>query len=155
MHLLYPTGLLKLSFRSNWVRKTNSSIYEISNMLFSKMDFTFDHFANFNFAHLEIEESFCWICVKLQNACFHLQISISGIYKVLVPRMGYIIAHFLYKESFRQIWVKITEWSIRFKKFHFGAHFTNYGVPFCLSWIQKRLFLYFGKIYRIQGFSFV
>ena len=48
MHLLQgPTGLLKISFGSNWVQKTKSSIYEISNILLSNMDF--------NFAHFEIE----------------------------------------------------------------------------------------------------
>ena len=36
-------------------------------MLFSNMDFNFPHFANFNFAHFEIEESFGLIWVKLQN----------------------------------------------------------------------------------------
>ena len=67
MHLLHPIALLKLSFGSNWVEKTKSSIYEISNMLFSNIDFNFANFANFNFAHFEIEESFRLIWVKLQN----------------------------------------------------------------------------------------
>ena len=71
MHLLRPTDLVKLSFRSNWVQKTETSIYEISRMLFSKM--------NFNFAHFEIEESFGLIWLKLQNGRFYLQISILGI----------------------------------------------------------------------------
>ena len=79
MHLLHPRGLLKLSFGSNWVQKTKTSIYEISWMLVLNMDFNFDHFANFNFAHFEIEESFGLIWLKLQNGRFHLQISISGI----------------------------------------------------------------------------
>ena len=48
-------------------------------MLFSNMDFNFPHFANFNFAHFEIEESFGLIWVKLQNDRSHLQVSISGI----------------------------------------------------------------------------
>ena len=48
-------------------------------MPFSNMDFSFAHFTNFNFAHFEIEESFGYIWVKLQNGRFHLQISISGI----------------------------------------------------------------------------
>ena len=43
------------------------------------MDFNFAHYANLNFAHFETEESFGLIWVKLQNGCFHLQISISGI----------------------------------------------------------------------------
>ena len=39
------------------------------------MVFEFSHFANFNFAHSEIEESFGLIWVKLQNGEFRLQIS--------------------------------------------------------------------------------
>ena len=59
------------------------------------MDFNFAHFANFNFAHFEIEESFGLIWAKLQNGRFHLQISISGIQKVLVLGMGLILGkHF-------------------------------------------------------------
>ena len=58
MHLLLPTGLLKLSFGSNWVQKTKTSTYVISRMPFSNMDFNFAHFANFDFSHFEIEESF-------------------------------------------------------------------------------------------------
>ena len=57
------------------------------------------------------------------------------IFKVLVSGMGFIFAHFVYKGSFGQIWVKITEWSIRSDTFHFAAHFTNYGVKFCPFWI--------------------
>ena len=53
-----PTSLLKLSFGSSWVHKTKTSIYEISRMLFSNMDFNFAHFTNFNFAYFEIEESY-------------------------------------------------------------------------------------------------
>ena len=45
-------------------------------MLFSYMDFNLAHFANFKFAHFEIEESFGLIWVKLQNGRSHLQISI-------------------------------------------------------------------------------
>ena len=48
-------------------------------MLFSNMDFNFAHFAIFNFAHFETEESFKLIWVKLQNVQFHLQIPISSI----------------------------------------------------------------------------
>ena len=62
MHLLQPTSLLKLSFGSNWAQKTKTFIYDISRMLFSKMDFKFAHFA-----HFEMEESFELIWVKLQN----------------------------------------------------------------------------------------
>ena len=36
-------------------------------MLLYNMNFYFAHFANFNFAHFEIEESFGLIWVKLQN----------------------------------------------------------------------------------------
>ena len=99
------------------------------------MHFNFAHFDNYDFAHFEIEESFGWIWVKLQNGWFHLQISISGILKVLVLGMGFKFAHFVYKRSFGQIWVKTTEWSIKFEVFHFGAHFTNYGIPFCSFWV--------------------
>ena len=73
------------------------------------MGFNFSYFTNFNFAHFEIEECFELIWVKLQNGEFHLQISIPGIYKVIVSGMNIIFAHFAYKGSFGQIWVKITE----------------------------------------------
>ena len=99
------------------------------------MDLNFPHFANFNFGHFEIEESFELIWVKLENGWFHLQIFISGIYKVLVSGMGFIFPHFVYKESFGQICVEITGWSLRFENFHFGAHILNYGVLFSLFWI--------------------
>ena len=36
-------------------------------MLFSNTDFNFVHFANFNFAHFEIGDSFGLIWVKLKN----------------------------------------------------------------------------------------
>ena len=49
----------------------------------------------------------------------------------MVSGMGFIFVHFLFKESFGQIWVKITELSLRFENFHFDAYITNYGVPFC------------------------
>ena len=48
-------------------------------MLFSNMDFNFVFFANFNIFHLEIEDAFELIWVKLQNGQFRLQISILGI----------------------------------------------------------------------------
>ena len=99
------------------------------------MDFNFAHFASFNFARFEIEETFGLIWVKLQNGRFYLKIFISGILKVLVSSMGFIFAHFVYKESCGQILVKITEWSVRLGNCYFGARFTNYGVPFCLFWI--------------------
>ena len=127
MHLLHPTDLLKLSFGPNWVQKTKISIYEISSMVFSNMDF--------NFAHYEIEESVGLIWVKLQNCWFHLQISISGINKVLVSGMNFTLARFVHKGRFGQIWVKITEWSTRFENFSFGGHFIYYGVPFCSFWM--------------------
>ena len=41
-------------------------------MLFSNIDFNFANFANFNFAHFEIEESFRLIWVKLQNLLISL-----------------------------------------------------------------------------------
>ena len=58
MHILHPTGLLKLLDQTVFVQKTKTSIYEISKMFFSNIDFNFAHFANFNFAHFEVEESF-------------------------------------------------------------------------------------------------
>ena len=88
MHLLQPTDLLKLPFGSNWVQKPGTSIYEISRIFFSNMDFNFAHFAHFNFVHFEIEESFALICVKLQNGQFHLQISVSGYLKDARFRYG-------------------------------------------------------------------
>ena len=157
MHLLHPTSLLKLSFGSNWVQKTKTSIYEISRMLFYNVDFNFAHFANFSFSHFEIEESFGLIWLKLQNGWFDSQISIPGICKVLVSSMGFIFTHFVYEGGFGQIWVKILELSIStiFENFHFVAQFTNYSVPFCSFWIRKSRLAYFGKIYLIWGISFV
>ena len=70
MHFLHPAGLLKLLFRSNWAQKAKISIYEISRMLFSHIDFNFAHFAHFNVAYFEIEESFRLIWVKLQMVNF-------------------------------------------------------------------------------------
>ena len=64
-------------------------------MLFSNMDLNFAHFFNLNFAHFETEESFGLIWVNLQKYRLHLQISISGILKVLVSDMGFIFAHFV------------------------------------------------------------
>ena len=106
-------------------------------MHFYNVNFTFAHFPNFNFAHFEIEESFGLIWVKVQNDWFDSHISISSIYEVLVSSMVFSFAHFVYEGSFGQIWVKITKWSISngFRNFHFGAHFTNYSVPFCSFWI--------------------
>ena len=48
-------------------KNKKTPIYKISRMLFSNMDFNFAHFANFNFVHFEIEESFGLTWVKLQN----------------------------------------------------------------------------------------
>ena len=59
MQLLHPTGLVKISIGSNWVQKTKT--------LFLNIDFNFAYFANFNFAHFEIEKIFGLIWVKLQN----------------------------------------------------------------------------------------
>ena len=39
------------------------------------MDFNLAYFANFNFAHFEIETIFGLIWVKLQNGQIHLQLS--------------------------------------------------------------------------------
>ena len=39
------------------------------------MDFNFAYFANFNFAHFEIEKIFGLIWVKLQNGQINLQLS--------------------------------------------------------------------------------
>ena len=87
MHLLNPTDLLKLSFGPNWVQETKTFIiYEISRMLLSNMDFSLAHFANFNFAHFVIEESFGLVWVKLQNGRFHLKF----LFRLLVSSMGFI-----------------------------------------------------------------
>ena len=43
-------------------------------MVFSNIDFNFANFANF-----EIEKSFGFVKLTLQNGRFHLKISISGI----------------------------------------------------------------------------
>ena len=53
-----------------WIKlglKTKISIYDISRILFYNMDFDFAHFANFNFAHFEIEKSFglIWVNCKM------------------------------------------------------------------------------------------
>ena len=64
MHFLHPADLLKLFFRSKWVQKIKTSIYEI---LFSNMDFSFAYFPTFHLAHFEIEESFELIWLKLPN----------------------------------------------------------------------------------------
>ena len=48
-------------------------------MFSSNMDSNVAYFANSNSVYFEIEESFGLIWVKLQNARFHLQVSISGI----------------------------------------------------------------------------
>ena len=72
MQLLHPTGLLKIFFESNWVQKPKTSTYEILKMFFSNMDFNFAHFANFNFAYFEIEESFGLVRVKLTKKSISL-----------------------------------------------------------------------------------
>ena len=79
MYLIHLTGLLTLSFGSNWVQKTKTSIYKISRKLFENTDFNFAHFANSDFANFDIEGSLGLIWVKLQNVRCHLQGSISGI----------------------------------------------------------------------------
>ena len=56
MHLLHLTDLLKLSFGPNWVKK--SIHLQDFKDAFLKYGFNLAHFADFNFAHFEIEESF-------------------------------------------------------------------------------------------------
>ena len=51
--------------------------------------------------------------------------------KVLVSGMGFILAHSVCKESFGQIWVKITKRLIRLEHFHFGTPVISHGVLFC------------------------
>ena len=63
MYLLHPTGHLKLSFGTNLVQITKTSIYKTSRMLFSNIDFNFDDFDHFHFAHFEIEENFGY-CIQ-------------------------------------------------------------------------------------------
>ena len=78
-------------------------------MLFSNIDFNFDDFDHFHFAHFEIEENFGLIWVKLQNgslANFHFR------YLKGAPfRYGLYFCSFcvLYTGSFEQIWGKITK----------------------------------------------
>ena len=62
---------------------------------------------DFNFAHLEIEESFGLILLNLQNGRFHLRFSF-WVFKGARFRYGFFV-HFVHKRSFGQIWVKITE----------------------------------------------
>ena len=62
------------------------------------MDFNFALFAKFNFAHFQVEGIFGLIWAKLQNGWCYLQISISGIWKVLLSSMGFIFAHFVIKD---------------------------------------------------------
>ena len=76
MHLLHPAGLAKLSFGSNWVQKTKTSIYEISKMLFLSIDFYFTYIASFNFGHFEFEKSYK---IKITKSSISLAIFISGI----------------------------------------------------------------------------
>ena len=109
------------------VGSKNKSIYLRG---FKDVGFNFTHFSNFKFAYFEIEVSFGLVWVNLQNGRFHLQISIFGNWKVLVLSIGFIFAQFLYKGSFGQIWIKITDWSIKVGDCHFGTFFTNYGIPF-------------------------
>ena len=54
---------------------------------------------------------------------------------MLVSGIGLIFAHFVYKESFGQIWVKTAERSIKLENIHFGDRFTSYGIPFYSFWI--------------------
>ena len=109
MHLLHPTGILKLSFRLNWIQEAKKSVYGISSMLFSNMDFNLAYFADLKFAHFETEEGFGLIWVKLQNSLFYLQIYISGILKVLFSIMGFIFLVLCITEVLGKIEKKITE----------------------------------------------
>ena len=132
MHLLNPTGLLKLSFGPNWVQETKTFIiYEISRMLLSNMDFSLAHFANFNFAHFCNWRKF-WVSLgKITKWSISPQIFIS----VACFKYGlYFFPHFVYNWSFGKIWVTIKEWFIRIENFDFGTRFTNYGAPFCSFW---------------------
>ena len=69
-------------------------------------------------------------------------------------------AHFEYKESFGKSWVKITEWSVWLKNFHFGylkgAHL-YYGFSFYLfsAWYLHVLYICFnlGKMFCGQNLS--
>ena len=74
-----PYNLSKIFFWTKLYSKNKNTHLRDFKMLFSNVDFNFDHFKNFNFAHFEIQEMFGLIWVKLQNGRFHLQISISGI----------------------------------------------------------------------------
>ena len=66
-------------------------------MLFSNMDFNFAHFAHFNYANFEFEESFGLIWVKLQNGRFHLQFSFRVFKRCSIQVLAF--AHLVYKES--------------------------------------------------------
>ena len=71
-------------------------------MLFSNMDFNFAHFANFNYAHFEIEDRFgsIWMKFKMIDWVFR---------RCSFLTMGFIFTPFVYKESFGKIWVEMTE----------------------------------------------
>ena len=77
MHHLHSTGLLNFLLDQIGFKKKKHSLRDLRT-LFWNTDFNFDYFANFNFAHFEIEEGFALNWLKLQNSWFHLQISISG-----------------------------------------------------------------------------
>ena len=66
-------------------------------MLFSNMDFNFAHFAHFNFAYFETEESFGLIWIKLQNGRMDYKFSIL----VLVSQiMVFNFIHYERKKNF-------------------------------------------------------
>ena len=116
-------------FQKCYIRFSHDCGFKIQKYLFTSskdVRFNFTHFASFKFTYLETEVSFGLIWVNLQNDRFHLQISILGTWKVLVSSIGFVFAHFVYKENFGQIWIKITDWYIR----DTVTCFTNYGVPF-------------------------
>ena len=79
-----------------------------------------------------LKESLGLIWVKLQNSWFDSKISISSIYG----------ARFSFIWVWRKFWANLGKnhrmiYCIinRFEYFHFGAHFTNFSVPFCSFWI--------------------
>ena len=69
--------------------------------------------------------------------------------------MGCIFAHFVYKGSFRQIWVKIRENDPLDLKISILVFVSLIMVFTFVQFEYKDFLAYFGKIYYIQGFSFV
>ena len=67
---------------------------------------------------------------------------------MLVSNLGFVLVHFDYKESSRQIWVKIEKWSIWLEKFHFRY---SKRCSF-LIWLLILLVLYINFNWR-KGFA--